>query len=389
VRLNAYTINYDLNLFSNFTYFLDDPIDGDQLEQVDERRVTGGELAYSFRDGKSSHTFGTSLRYDDVGDVGLFRTRDLERLSTVRRDSVDELAFGVYYSNETRWNDRFRSVLGLRADRYEFDVTSNLPENSGSADDSLLSPKMSLIYAVNDAAEVYLSAGRGFHSNDARGTTITIDPVTGEPANRVDPLVSARTGELGVRAFVAERLNVSAALWRVDLDSELVFIGDAGNTEASRPSTRYGIEVPLYYRPTDRVTLDFEVALTESHFTEPDPAGDKIPGSIDRVFAAGVTFEQPRGLYGSARLRYFGPRPLVEDGSVESGSSLILNAGLGWRRGAVDVRADVLNLLDSADDDITYFYASRLPGEPAEGREDLHFHPIEPRTVRVHASWKF
>ena len=389
VRLNAYTINYDLNLFSNFTYFLDDPIDGDQLEQVDERRVTGGELAYSFGVGKSSHTFGTSLRYDDVGDVGLFRTRDLERLSTVRRDSVDELAFGVYYSNETRWNDRFRSVLGLRADRYEFDVTSNLPENSGSADDSLLSPKMSLIYAVNDAAEVYLSAGRGFHSNDARGTTITIDPVTGEPANRVDPLVSARTGELGVRAFVAERLNVSAALWRVDLDSELVFIGDAGNTEASRPSTRYGIEVPLYYRPTDRVTLDFEVALTESHFTEPDPAGDKIPGSIDRVFAAGVTFEQPRGLYGSARLRYFGPRPLVEDGSVESGSSLILNAGLGWRGGAVDVRADVLNLLDSADDDITYFYASRLPGEPAEGREDLHFHPIEPRTVRVHASWKF
>jgi len=389
VRLNAYTIDYDLNLFSNFTYFLDDPIDGDQLEQVDERRVTGGELAYSFGDGKSSHTFGTSLRYDDIGDVGLFRTRDLERLSTVRRDSVDELAFGVYYSNETRWNDRFRSVLGVRADRYEFDVTSNLPENSGSANDSLLSPKMSLIYAVNDAAEVYLSAGRGFHSNDARGTTITIDPVTGEPANRVDPLVPARTGELGVRAFVAERLNVSAALWRVELDSELLFIGDAGNTEASRPSTRYGIEVPLYYRPTDRVTLDFEIALTESHFTEPDPAGDKIPGSIDRVFAAGVTFEQPRGLYGSARLRYFGPRPLVEDGSVESGSSLILNAGLGWRRGAVDVRADVLNLLDSADDDITYFYTSRLPGEPAEGGEDLHFHPIEPRTVRVHASWKF
>ena len=95
----------------------------------------------------------------------------------------------VYYSNETRWNDRFRSVLGVRADRYEFDVTSNLPENSGSADDSLLSPKMSLIYAVSDAAEVYLSAGRGFHSNDARGTTITIDPVTGDAADQVDPLV--------------------------------------------------------------------------------------------------------------------------------------------------------------------------------------------------------
>ena len=307
----------------------------------------------------------------------------------MRRDSVAELALGVYYANEMRWTDRFRSVLGLRADRYAFDVTSDLPANSGTADDSLLSPKMSLVYAFDDAAEVYLSAGRGFHSNDARGTTIAVDPKTGDPADPVDPLVPARTGEVGVRAFVAERVNMSAALWRVDLDSELLFIGDAGNTEASRPSARYGIEVPVYYRPTDRVTLDFEVSLTESRFTEPDPAGDEIPGSIDRVLAAGVTFEQPRGLYGSARLRYFGPRPLVEDGSVESSSSLVLNSGLGWRGSAFDVRLDVLNLLDSEDDDITYFYASRLAGEPAEGVEDLHFHPIEPRTVRVHASWKF
>jgi hypothetical protein len=389
VRLNAYTIDYELNLYSNFTYFLDDPVDGDQFEQLDERRVTGGEVAYSFGEGRSSHTFGTSLRYDDIGDVGLFGTRDLERVSTVRRDSVEELALGVYYANEMRWSDRFRSVLGLRADRYDFDVTSDLPENSGSADDSLVSPKVSLIYAVNDAAEVYLSAGRGFHSNDARGTTITIDPVTGDPADRVDPLVASDTGEIGVRAFVADRLNVSAALWRIDLDSELLYIGDAGNTEASRPSTRLGVEVPLYYRLTDRVTLDFEIAFTESHFTESDAAGDEIPGSIDRVFAAGVTFEQPRGFYGSARLRYFGPRPLVEDGSVESDSSLSVNAGLGWRRGAFDVRVDVLNLLDSEDDDITYFYASRLAGEPDDGVEDLHLHPMEPRTVRAYASWKF
>jgi hypothetical protein len=387
--LNAYTIDYDLSLFSNFTYFLDDPLDGDQFEQLDERRVTGSEFSYSLGDNASTHTFGASFRYDDIGDVGLFRTRNLERLSTVRRDSVEELAVGVYYANETRWKDRFRSVLGVRADQYDFDVTSNLAANSGTASESLLAPKMSLIYTIGDAAEVYLSAGKGFHSNDARGTTITIDPVSGDPADAVDPLVAGRSSEIGVRAFVDERVNVSASLWRVELDSELLFIGDAGSTEASRPSTRYGIEVPLYYRPTDRVTLDFEVALTESRFTESDPAGDEIPGSIDRVLAAGVTFEQPRGLYGSARLRHFGPRPLVEDGSVESDSSLILNAGLGWRGAAFDLRVDVLNVLDNDDDDITYFYASRLPGEPAEGVEDLHFHPIEPRTVRAHVSWKF
>jgi hypothetical protein len=357
MRLNAYTIDYDLDLYSNFTYFLDDATDGDQFEQVDDRRVTGGEWSYAFGEGSSTHTMGLTLRYDDIGDVGLFRTRDLERLSTVRRDSVEELALGVYYANETRWNDRFRSVLGVRADRYDFDVTSNLAANSGTASDSLLSPKVSLIYSLNDAAELYLSAGRGFHSNDARGTTITIDPASGDAADAVDPLVPARSTELGVRAFVADRLNVSAALWRVELDSELLFIGDAGNTEASRPSMRQGIEVPLYYRLTERMTLDFEVSVGEAQFTDEDAAGDEIPGSIDRVLAAGLSFEQPQGLYGSARLRYFGDRPLIEDGSVRSDTSTVVNLGLGYRRGAVDFRVDVLNALDSEDDDITYFYA--------------------------------
>ena len=180
--------------------------------------------------------------------------------------------------------------------------------------------------------ELYVSAGKGFHSNDARGTTITVDPVTGDPAEPVSPLVDAHEFELGFRSFVERRFNLSAALWYLELDSELLFIGDAGNTEASRPSKRYGIEVPLYYRPTDRVTLDLELAFTQSEFTEFDPAGDEIPGSIDRVLAAGVTFENPDGFYGSARLRHFGPRPLIEDGSVESDSSTVVNAAIGFRR---------------------------------------------------------
>src|SRR5690606_38347552 len=147
--------------------------------------------------------------------------------------------------------------------------------------------------------------------------------------------------------------------------------------------------LPLYYRLNDRVTFDLELALTESEFTEDDPAGSEIPGSIDRVVSAGIAFERPRGWYGSARIRYFGPRPLIEDGSIESGSSTVVNAALGMRLGKLDLRLDVLNLFDSDDEDIAYFYASRLPGEPAQGVEDVHFHPIEPRTVRLHVSYGF
>ena len=389
-RLNAYAIDYDLSLFSNFTYFLDDAVDGDQLEQLDDRTITGGEFAYTFGDvTRAQHTFGAMLRYDDIGGVGLFRTAARERLSTVRADSVEELSLGLYYSAEVRLNDRLRATLGARADRYDFDVASDRPENSGQADDTSFAPKASLIYAASNRTELYASAGRGFHSNDARGTTITVDPATVDPAERVTPLVDSRSFEIGFRTFVENKLNLSAALWRLDLDSELLFIGDAGNTEPSRASRRFGLEVPLYYRLNDRLTFDVELALTHSEFTEFDPAGDEIPGSIGDVLAAGLTLQNPQGFYGSARLRYFGERPLIEDGSIESDPSSVVNLTLGFKRSSLDVRVDVLNVFDSDDDDITYWYASRLPGEPVEGVEDYHFHPLEPRNVRVYLSWKF
>jgi outer membrane receptor protein involved in Fe transport len=391
MRANAYVIDYDLELFSNFTYFLDDPVDGDQFAQRDDRTITGGEVAYTFGgDGATRNAFGAMLRNDDIGGVGLFRTSERRPVGTIRSDSVDELSLGLYYSNERRWSDKFRTTLGVRADHFDFDVESNeLPENSGSADELMFAPKASLIYSVTDSTELYFSAGKGFHSNDARGTTITADPVTGDPAGKVNPLVDSHQLELGFRSFVERKLNVSAALWLLELDSELLFIGDAGNTEASRPSRRYGLEVPLYYRPNDRLTFDVELALTRSRFTEFDPAGEQIPGSIDEVVAAGVTLQNPRGFHGSLRLRYFGPRPLLEDGSVESSSSTVVNLALGYKRSQLDFRVDVLNLLDSDDDDITYWYASRLPGEPAGGVEDYHSHPIEPRNLRVYVGWTF
>jgi outer membrane receptor protein involved in Fe transport len=268
-------------------------------------------------------------------------------------------------------------------------MTSTSRANSGEADDAIVSPKASVIYTVGTQTEVYASAGKAFHSNDARGTTITIDPVSGDPAERVDPLVASRSVELGFKSFVERKLNFSAALWLLELDSELLFVGDAGNTEASRPSRRYGIEVPVYYRLNDALTFDVELALARSRFTEDDPAGERIPGSIDRVVAAGITVQRPTGFYGNARIRYFGARPLIEDGSVASDPSTVVNAGFGYKRGPFDWRIDVLNLLDSTDDDITYWYASRLAGEPDEGVEDYHFHPIEPRNVRLYMTWKF
>jgi hypothetical protein len=389
-RLNLYAIDYDLNLFSNFTYLLDDPVNGDQFEQLDERTIVGGGFALMYGgEPRASHTVGAMLRYDDIGDIGLFRTKARRRLSTVRRDSVEELSVGFYYSNEMQWTDKLRTIVGIQADRYYFDVDSDLDINSGSADELIFAPKANLIYAINDRVEVYVSAGKGFHSNDARGATITVDPASGDPAKRVSPLVDAHDFELGFRAFADNRLNVSAALWYLELDSELLFVGDAGNTEPSRASRRYGIEIPLYYRLNDRVTFDIELAVTDSEFSEDDPAGKEIPGSINSVLATGISVRNPGGFYGSLRARYFGPRPLIEDGSVESRSSIVVSGSVGFAEERFDLRLDMLNLFDSDDHDIAYYYASRLAGEPSQGIEDVHFHPIEPRTLRFYVNWAF
>ena len=386
-RARGYWIDYELDLFSNFTYFLNDPINGDQFEQVDQRNVFGGDLSWQFAPvGRHHQTVALMLRHDDIDEVGLFNTVRRERIGTVRQDEVNQTSVGLYYDVNTEWNSRWRTSLGLRADYYHFDVErSTLVENQGTDDDFLVTPKINIVYSLTDATELFFSAGRAFHSNDARGVTIVTDPVSGEPADRVDPLVTSDGAEIGFRLFRESRLNISASLWYLELESELLFVGDAGNTEPSPPSRRYGLEIPVYYRLNNIWTLDLELALSRGEFRN----GDEIPGTLDQVVAAGITAESPSGWYGSARLRHFGERPLIEDNSVRSDPSTVVNLSVGYRIEKWDLRLDLLNVFDETDDDITYFYESRLPGEPAEGVGDVHFHPMEPRQVRGYATWRF
>jgi hypothetical protein len=199
---------------------------------------------------------------------------------------------------------------------------------------------------------------------------------------------------VGARTTWIPGLQSTAAFWWLHLDSELLFVGDAGSTEATRPSQRYGVELTNYYQPLDWLTLDADFTFTHAEFSDHDPAGDHIPGAIETTVASGAAVAFENGLFGSLRLRYFGPRPLVEDNSVKSDSTTLVNlqAGYTWFGfpwGDVTLTLDVLNLLDSKDDDITYFYASRLSGEPDEGVNDKHFHPVEPRMFRGYVTWRY
>ena len=195
---------------------------------------------------------------------------------------------------------------------------------------------------------------------------------------------------LGVRTEIFPGLQSSLALWQLNVDSELVFRGDAGDTAPSRASRRYGVEWSNHYAARRWLLIDADMAISQARYTQYDPAGASIPGSIGKVAALGVTLTDFGPWFGQFRVRYFGPRPLTEDGSQQSRSTTLANLRIGVRlMPMLRLSLDVFNLFNRQASDIDYFYTSRLPGEPLAGVDDRHFHPVESRTVRLTLSASF
>jgi outer membrane receptor protein involved in Fe transport len=323
------------------------------------------------------------LRHDRIR-VGLFDSVARQVSGITRDDEVRETLLGAYAQTTLEIAPWLRSVVGLRADQVRFSVDSlTQPLNSGDAKDHLLSPKLSVILGPWARTEFFFNAGRGYHSNDARGTTASVDPRSGDPVDKVRGLVASRGFELGVRTELVTGLQSSLALWKLDIGSELVYVGDAGATEPNRPSTRRGIEWNNRWIPLPWLLVDADLAWTHARFSDADPAGDRIPNSVDKVASVALT-ARPLGAWSaSLQWRYLGSGPLLEDNSVRSHSSLTTNLRISrtlWQ--GAELTLDVFNLFDRRVNDIEYFYESRLKTEAAPVA-DRHVHPAEPRAVRL------
>jgi outer membrane receptor protein involved in Fe transport len=390
--LTAYASAYYMSLINNPTYSLNDPINGDEFEQEDERVLFGGSLVrqsrFEIMGLKAAGLFGAEVRVDDVQELNLFNTRSRLRYGSVREDSARELSLSTYAESEFALSENLRLTIGLRADYIRFDVEALRAENSGTESDALLQPKFGLAYRLSDALELYANYGHGFHSNDVRAAVNRIDPVTGEDTEAQDILVEGRGGEIGFRYDNLKGFNISLTAFELATDSELVFVGDAGTTEPSDPTRRSGVELNAFYSISERLVIDLSAARARGHFRGLPDGANSITDAHENVAAAGLTYVGTQGVTASLRVRYFGDAALTEDESVMKENSTLINAGVSYSAGAWEMGIDVLNLLDAEDDDIAYFFESRLPGE-VEAMEDIHFHPSNPRVIRAMLRYSF
>ncbi|MDG1026645.1 MAG: TonB-dependent receptor [Gammaproteobacteria bacterium] len=397
LRASVYGIDYEMELYSNFSYFTSPQ--GDQFQQVDQRKIYGGsiewrqDLALGFL--ALTNTYGVQIRIDDIGEVGLRSSEQRRLIGAIRLDAVEEKSMGLYWQNEMHWSDSLRSVFGLRYNDYDFDVQTreaanagSLLPNSGSSSDDIVTASISLIYKLDESSEIYASIGQGFHSNDARGTTIHFDPVSGDAVLPVDPLVDTLGSEIGFRAFLTDRLNASVALWLLDIDSELIFVGDAGNTEdTGLGSERKGVEVTSYFQLNNSISVDMEYSWADSRFTRKVNGFDAVPGALSDVISGGISLSFSDKLQAALRVRYFDDYGL--DGGETAEGSTLFNLRLIYApTSQFSVTADLLNLFDSNDRDVEYFYESQLINETASVG-DHHYHVFEPRSLRVYFNYRF
>jgi hypothetical protein len=414
-----------------------DPVHGDQFEQQDRRWVAGFDAHHTvygqWAGHKVENTIGLQLRNDWINN-GLYATKNRVRMDKTDYDTDDKIpptlpatrerdrftdTIGSFYAeNKIQWADKFRTVAALRGDDDKFIVHSLAysatvnAANSGSASKFLPSPKLNLIFGPWANTEFYAQGGFSFHSNDGRGTTQTIEPISADdptpntPAPKTPPLVQSKGGEIGVRTVAVSHLQSTVSLWYLRSNSELMQDGDTGGTSASEQSSnRYGVEWANYYTPTEHLAVDFDLANSRAQFTEtdeddaaPNSAGGKhVPEAVGVVISSGLTLHDYEGFSSSLRLRYFGPRDLTSDGIYRSNQTVMLNGELGYQiKKKWKVSAEFLNMLDRRDSDIDYAYESRvIPGITAEETPlgaavfTRVAHPVEPFQVRFGLSRSF
>jgi outer membrane receptor protein involved in Fe transport len=422
-RLQGYFTRYNFKLFSNFTLFLEDPENGDMIEQTDRRQIHGLNGSYRFEHamGGLAHaaaTLGGGYRADDV-DVSLWQSPDRVRAERLVDSGIGERNLYLWAQDELQLGPRVRLQLGVRWDYFTFDVDdrldgvpADLPHASGYAQQTILSPKASLVVSPVDRLDLFANVGSGFHSNDARDIVIDrrvaglvrsyrrdgvsqseieerLSAQNYDPAHLdVETLPRALGGEIGLRARPLSALNLAAAAWFIDLEREFVYVGDGGFTELSGRSRRYGLDLEARVGFNDWLSADADVSLSRGELRDEPESANEIPLAPRLTWTGGVNAIRPQRWDASIRYVHIGNRPANEGGSVTAQGFTIFNLIGGYHLGAVRLNLTLENLFNTEWNEAQFDTESRLPGEALPVSE-LHFTPGTPRNLRLGLSLFF
>jgi len=424
--IQSYFSRYDFKLFSNFTFFLNDPVNGDMIEQTDNRNIIGLNSEYRFLkklgSAQSATRVGGGFRADNIA-VALWNSPDRVRQRLNVNADIFERNLFLWLEEEWVLGPRWRLQLGLRSDYFTFNVEdqletaaegdgAGLPHASGYVRKGILNPKLNLVFSPLTSTDIYVNAGSGFHSNDARDVVIaqrilelkralsrkgmTEEQIAAELAARnfdpeqsgVETLPRARGAELGVRTHLSKNVVLSLAAWWLRLDEELVFVGDEGTTEISGRTRRIGLDIEGRVQLFPWLVADADVNLSSGKFLDEPAGADDIPLAPRLTSTGGLTTIHSSGFEASLRYRHIGDRPANELDTVTAEGYTVFNLALGYRLGRIKLLTNIENLFDTEWNEAQFDTESRLLNETAPVSE-IHFTPGNPRNVQVGASFQF
>ena len=381
-----YSFKYRFRLFSNFTFFLEDPINGDEIEQNDNRSVQGLNARYSFfhklGNMNNKMTVGLSYRADDIQN-DLWHTIDRTRLESKALANVLENNSAVYLNETFRFSDYFRIETGVRYDYFVFDVADQLPTDSlhtnysGTNYQSGINPKLNFIFTPNDKLQIFINSGRGFHSNDARS-------VVQDKSNHTLPVADA--AEIGTVMTLSKRLVLSTAFWWMDMSNELVYVGDDGTTESKGPSRRSGIDISARYQLSKNLLADADLNISRGRFIEKQFGKELsndfyIPLAPTLTSSGGLTYTG-KIFESSVRYRHISDRPANEDNSIIAKGYTLLDLSCAYKYKKAKFSLSVENLLNAEWNEAQFATESRLKNE-TESVEELHYTPGSPLAIKL------
>lgn len=385
LKANAYYSKYTFELYSNFTFFLEDPVNGDQIKQKEDRQIFGANVALNYSTFLGSTelnlTSGFGLRHDIVDGVELSRTLNRSTtLENIQLGDINQTNIDAFVKADFEFG-KFKLAPALRLDYFKFMYYDALQTNyeTQSETKAIVSPKLNFYYNAQDNLQLYLKSGLGFHSNDARVVVAN---------NGKDILPRSYGADLGTIWKPFPKLVVNSALWYLFLEQEFVYVGDAGIVEPSGKTRRYGLDLGLRYQINDWLFLDSDATYTHARSIDEPEGEDYIPLAPDFTFTGGLSIDDLNGFSGGLRFRYLNDRPANEDNSIVAEGYTVADFNLNYRIKNVTLGVMVENLFDVDWNETQFATESRLQNE-AESVEEIHFTPGTPFFIKGIVTYNF